>query len=303
VKIKLTLLTLFLVLIHAEEQLAFPADGNKIPLLISDHHAEHGPFMLRHFGTEPKNRVCMVVLDAHTDTVKNLSPPAGNHDWISPLYPFPLEALVWIHTIAGFSNTNNGKVRGFYLSVSAWGAGDPPLNAHAASLDDISHSTLSATSEQPLFVSIDLDFFFMENNTPADIPRVFDALFDFTSRWRGKAIWALALSRPWLPSDEYAWELLRQSLRWFSGRSEFAPPELTLFITQLEDTSARARSLRKAGLEVPSFYGRENETPDDIRDLLEKLKARTPLAREELLNRKHTVIPCLTVKLHHSMIN
>jgi hypothetical protein len=101
---------------------------------------------------------------------------------------------------------------------------------------------------------------------------VFDALFDFASRWQGKVIWALALSRPWLPNDEYAWELLRQSLRWFSGKTEFAPPELTLFTVQREDTSAMAQSYRKNGLAPPSFYGRETETPEDIRDLLEKLQ-------------------------------
>jgi hypothetical protein len=247
-----------------------PAE-EKIPLLLSDNHADHGPFMLRHFGIEPDSRVCMLVLDAHTDTVK-YSPPAGNHNWISPLYPFPLESLVWIHTIAGFPNSNNGKVRGFYLSISEWGAAaDPPLDARALSLDYISQ-IVSSAGGQSLFISIDLDFFYTENNTPADIPFVFDALFDFASHWRGKVIYALALSRPWLPNDEYAWELLRQSLLWFNGKTEFASPEITLFTVQREDTSAKARAYRETGLAIPSFYGRENETPDDIRELFTKLK-------------------------------
>jgi hypothetical protein len=232
--------------------------------------------MLRHFGVEPDilsgdGGVCMVVLDAHSDTVKNDSPFAsGNHNWICPLYPFPLKTLVWIHTIAGFPNSNSGKVRGFYFSVSEWGAGDPPLNARALSLDHVSEIALSAAG-QSLFISIDLDFFCTENNTPAGLPYVFDVLFDFASRWRGMVIYALALSRPWLPDDEYAWELLRQSLRWFGGKTEFAPPEITLFTVQREDTSAKARAYREIGLTVPSFYGRENEAPDDIRDLFAKL--------------------------------
>lgn len=260
-----------------------PAEGGKIPLLVSDHHADHGPFMLRHLGIGPDIpsqdrassdiRVCMVVLDAHTDTVKNVSPDIiGNHDWINPLYPVPLETLVWIHTVAGFPN--RGKERGFYHSVSEWGAGSPLLNAWAISLSDISLVRLSAPAGLSLFVSIDLDFFGIENNTPADIPYVFDRLFDFASSWRGGVIWALALSRPWLPGDEYAWELLRQSLRWFVGKTEFAPPELTLFTVRREDSSAKALAYRKTGLAIPSFYGRENEMPEDVRDLLEKLKAR-----------------------------
>jgi hypothetical protein len=246
-------------------------DKEKIPLLISDHHADHGPFMLRHFGVEPDSGVCMVVLDAHTDTVKNDSSlVSGNHNWICPLYPFPLKSLVWVHTIADYPNFNSGKVRGFYLSVAEWGAGDPPLNARALSLDSVSHILLSATAGQSLFISIDLDFFCIENNTPADIPLVFDMLFDFSSRWQGKVIYALALSRPWLPDDEYAWELLRQSLRWFSGNPEFAPPEISLFTAQREDTSEKARAYREMGLAMPSFYGRENEIPDDLRDLFAK---------------------------------
>jgi hypothetical protein len=237
--------------------------------------------MLRHFGIEPDSRVCMVVLDAHADTVKNDSQSvSGNHDWISPLYPFPLESLVWIHSIAYFPASNSGKLRGFYLSVSEWGGGDPPLNALTLSLDSLVYTGASSSAvRQSLFISIDLDFFCIENNTPADIPFVFDTLFDFTSRWQGKVVWALALSRPWLPDDEYAWELLRQSLLWFSGKTELAPPEITLFNVQREDTSAKAHAYRETGLEVPSFYGRENETPDDIRDLFAKLKKSTP-ARE-----------------------
>jgi hypothetical protein len=270
-------LPIFFVFIHAgvfpaRAQSIYAGDREKIPLLLSDHHADHGPFMLRYFGVEPDSSVCMVVLDAHTDTVKNDSPPiSGNHNWISSLYPFPLESLVWIHTIASFPNFNSGKVRGFYLSVSEWGTGSPPLNALALSLDQVSHIVPSIAG-QSLFISIDLDFFCIENNTPADIPLVFDTLFDLASCWQGKVIYALALSRPWLPDDGYAWELLRQSLRWFSGKTEFAPPEITLFTLQHEDTSAKACVYRETGLTVPSFYGRENEMPDDIRDLFAKLK-------------------------------
>jgi hypothetical protein len=273
------LLAVFLhaVAFPAGAQSLSPAGMEQIPLLLSDHHADHGPFMLRHLGTEPERSagisgdggVCMIVLDAHTDTVKNVSPPVGNHDWISPLYPVPLASLFWIYTIAGFPH--RGKERGFYFSLSQWDSGDTPLNARALGLDQLSWIASSAAG-QSLFISIDLDFFYrVENNSPADIPFVFDALFDFASRWPGKVVYALALSRPWLPDDEYAWELLRQSLRWFNCKTAFAPPELTLFTVQREDTSATARALRERGLAVPSFYGKENEMPADIRALLERL--------------------------------
>jgi hypothetical protein len=275
-------LPLVFVFIVTGAQSLFPADRDQIPLLISDHHADHGPFMLRHLGAGPgiswDSRACMIVLDAHADTVKN-NPPniPGNHNWISPLYPIPLKSLIWINTIRGAPGDVISQF--FYSSVSRWGTGDPPLNARAPSLDSLVHSELPAAAGLSLFVSIDLDFFCIENNTPVDIPLVFDTLFNLASRWQGKVIWALALSRPWLPDDKYAWELLRQSLRWFSGKSEFAPPDLTLFTVQREDTSAKARAYRETGLAVPSFYNRENEAPDDIRDLLAKLQNPAP-ARE-----------------------
>jgi hypothetical protein len=162
--------------------------------------------MLRHFGTGPDmpvdNRACMVVIDAHTDTVKSdSSGVVGNHNWICPLYPFPLASLVWTHTIAGFHNANSGKVRGFYFSISEWGTGDPLLNALAIGLDHVSQIAPFAAGLS-LFVSIDLDFSCIENNTTG------------------------------------------------------------------EDTSAMARSYRENGLTLLSFYGSENETPEDIRDLL-----------------------------------
>ncbi|GMO16692.1 MAG: hypothetical protein Pg6A_02780 [Termitinemataceae bacterium] len=270
-KIKLALLPLFLVLIHTGAQSAFPANVEKIPLLISDHHAEHAPFILRYTGTEPDNRVCMIVIDAHTDTIRNIFPPAGNHDWISTLYPFPLETLIWIYSTAGFTTSNSSKARSFYSSIYTWDAGGSLINARAISLDNLSNIDFSATTGQTLFISIDLDFFCMGNSTPADIPFVFDVLFDFTSRRQGKAVWALALSRAWLPDDKYAWELLRQSLRWFCGKTSFTPPELHLFTTQFEDTSRLARALRAKKLPMPSFYGKENKMPNDIRKMLKKL--------------------------------
>ncbi|GHT84855.1 hypothetical protein FACS1894137_08400 [Spirochaetia bacterium] len=100
---------------------------------------------------------------------------------------------------------------------------------------------------------------------------MFDALFEYASRWNGEVIWALCLSRAWLPSDSYAWELLRQSLLWFSGKTEFAPPELTLFTKYRDDQSMMFREFHKRGLEAPVFFGREKEMPDDIRDLFTAL--------------------------------
>jgi hypothetical protein len=127
----------------------------------------------------------------------------------------------------------------------------------------------------PLFVSIDLDFFYSEDYTPADIPPVFNALFDFSMDFAGRGhpvFWAVCLSRPWLPDDAYAWELLAQSLAWFLTRPEFAPPEITIFSAYRFDQSRRAESFRMTGVEPPNFYRKENEAPAHVKKLLDEIR-------------------------------
>jgi hypothetical protein len=125
-----------------------------------------------------------------------------------------------------------------------------------------------------LFVSIDLDFFYNGNCAPPDIPFVFDRLLDFSLRWTGKVVWAVCVSRAWLPTAEYAWELLEQSLVWLARRTEFAAPELTVFSKARYDTSRRAAFFRAMGTEPPGLYRKEGELPERLGQMLEKLSGR-----------------------------
>ena len=259
--------------------------ARSIPLLISDHHADHAVFLLRrlNFGT---HNAALLLVDAHSDTALNENRDrirsaiaAGdfygadalfqNHNWIHPLSPF-FTALIWIHSLAG--SPISGKLRGFVSSTAQWGD-DHPEFARAMNLARLKDFELSANTHRSrggqLFVSIDLDFFCLDDYTPSSLPFVLDALYEYSSRWNGEVVWAVCLSRAWLPSDDYAWELLRQSLRWFSGKPAFAPPELTLFTKNRYGASMKERAFSEIGEEAPSFYGKENEMPDDIRELLE----------------------------------
>jgi hypothetical protein len=285
------------------------AEEGKIPLLISDHHADHAGFLLRRFGFSEDHRSLMIVLDAHSDTVinedyQNIRNMAAegryaaadnlfhNQDWIHPLMPFPVDSLIWIHSLSGFPDM--GRLQGFYssgifrpenfrqedfLMVPATQKIHP--NIQALSLDKLGtfephygesllsgESTLSA--EKALFISIDLDFFCTGYQTPEDIPFVLDTLLDFTSQWKGPRFWAFCLSRLWLPSDEYAWELLRQCLFWLQGKTEFEEPELTVFSSYRFCTSNRAAAFREMGWEIPGLYSAQDTMPDDIRELLLK---------------------------------
>ncbi|GHV87992.1 hypothetical protein AGMMS50267_03520 [Spirochaetia bacterium] len=274
--------------------------AGSIPLLISDHHADHATFLLRRLAFETKS-AAMILVDAHPDTALNknreriflafaagefMGPdtPEGdalfqNHNWIDPLFmPSLFGSLVWINRLA--DTPDSGKMRGFLSSTAGWGSSDYPKFTRAITLNRLrdfefpgdSDRTWDSRGRGMLVISIDLDFFYLDNYTQEDIPFVFDTLFEYSSRWNGDVIWAVCLSRAWLPSDDYAWELLRQSLRWFSGKPAFAPPALTLFTKNRKGGSMKERAFNEMGREAPTFFGKENEMPEDIRKLFGALR-------------------------------
>ena len=251
------------------------AQERTIPLLISDHHADHLEFFFRHGRN---TSAAMIVLDAHCDTVangqygliRNLAAAgnfsragelAGNHNWIHPLTPAPLGTLAWISTIRGYPRSD--KLEGFRRSLASWDRG---IFAIFLSVEELRFLEII---EQTLFVSVDLDFFYSENHGPQDVFPVLDALFAFSSRRTGAVVWAFCLSRPWLPDDRYAWTLLEQCLSWLNSRREFRAPEITLFSSSRVDTSRTAEAFRAEGREVPAL--READTPERIRALIGEL--------------------------------
>jgi hypothetical protein len=276
------LLQILLAPVLAHTETGREMNSGAIPLLISDNHADHMAWLLRRTGAVP---VSMLVLDAHADTALNdnwsairdlaagnnidqADTLAHNHNWIHPLTPFPVVSLAWISILSG--SPRQDKWRGFVSSTAKWQIRD----IRALSLEQIRSLALG---DETLFISIDLDFFYSENYTPADIPFVFDTLFhlslDRFSQDR-PVLWAVCLSRPWLPSDEYAWALLAESLRWFTAKPEFGIPEITLFNTYRFDQSSKARAFRSMGMEPPNFYLKENESPPVIKELLKKIRER-----------------------------
>ena len=249
-----------------------------IPLLISDHHADHMEFFFRH-GTH--GSAAMFVLDAHTDTVANgqsvlirelaaagnfsrAEELAGNHNWIHPLAPVPLESLVWIGTIRG--SLRGDKQAGFYRSIAKW---DEHIHAAIVNLEELRFLEITGGT---LFISVDLDFFYSEDYGPEDVRPVLDALFAFSSRRHGRVVWAICLSRPWLPDDRYAWTLLEKCLYWLRSRREFLPPEITVFDNRRFDTSRTAEAFRAEGREPPVL--READTPENIRSIIRELQER-----------------------------
>ena len=267
--------------------LSLPLAAQDIPVLISEHHADHLGFFFRYgerYGVpygSARPSAAMIVLDAHADTVENEQADsirklaaernfwltvdyAGNHNWIHPLAPVPLVELAWISTIRGHPRAD--KLQGFYRSIAQW---DERVNAYYLTVEELRFREVPA---QTLFVSVDLDFFYSEDHSPQDVSAVLDALFAFSSRLPCQAVWAFCLSRPWLPSDEYAWTLLEQALRWLNSRPEFRAPAITVFDSRRVDTSRKAQTLRAEGREMPIL--READAPAHIKSLIRELEQR-----------------------------
>jgi hypothetical protein len=245
----------------------------KIPILFSDHHADHAFWLL---GKERVETVSLIVVDAHADTAPNAECDRiqsdiksgwvnddlfQNHNWIHPLVPAPVNSLVWISRISGFPESE--RYNGFIKSTAAW-----DIKRRSITLDELD---TVFPDNNTLFVSVDLDFFYNDNYTPHDIPFVFDKLLDFSLGWPGKVIWAVCVSRAWLPGIEYAWKVLEQSLAWLASRTGFDAPSLTVFSRDRYDTSRRAEAFRAMGTEPPGLYQKEDEMPDRVRQLLAEL--------------------------------
>jgi hypothetical protein len=135
-----------------------------------------------------------------------------------------------------------------------------------ASLDEL---RFLKPAGETLFVSIDLDFFYSNDHGQENVLAVLDALFSFSQEWRGQVVWAICLSRPWLPDDVLAWTLLDKTLSWLTSKPEFLPPEITLFTSRRRDESRMAQSFRARGIEPPSL--REKDIPPHIKILIEQL--------------------------------
>jgi hypothetical protein len=273
-------LSVWIIVLVLLGEFAAAQGGKKIPLLISDHHGDHALWLYRQVGYEKTD---MILLDAHGDAERNpqyriireslgggggeADRLIGNHNWIHPLSPAPLDSLLWISKISQVPEPQ--KALGFLRSATSWGIG----KAACINLNELEFSAQGDTAAN-LFVSIDLDFFYAEDYTPSRVQEVFEKLREYSCGRTGRVLWAICLSRAWLPDDNYAWELLEQSLRWLIPRTEFEVPEISLFSSRRHDTSRRAEAFRAEGREPLGFYRREADMPDSVRALLLEIRNR-----------------------------
>src|SRR5205807_5225317 len=115
----------------------------------------------------------------------------------------------------------------------------------------------------PVVVTIDLDYF---ADVPANRRAVeFERVWKFVAECRNLRAVTIAISRPYLKSDEQGNDLLRLALK-----ASLSLPTATVqyepFATVGNDRSLRAREFQKRGEDVPVF--KLTDAPEELRALL-----------------------------------
>lgn len=224
-------------------------------------------------------------------------------NWIEPLMPSPVAEAIWVRA-ARLSTEERISLaeemaRQFdgHLEAAPRAAGTFRGRARVVDLEELEANFVPS---RPVIVSIDLDYFAgMAAQTRA---AEFERIWDFVSKLRDLRAITIAISRPYLASDEEADALLQLALRSAlslpTARLEFEP-----FARVANDRSLRAQEFHALGRDVPAFdLARASQ---ELRALLlanrERIILRSEEARwNELLTSwsNECPVPRLQVKNH-----
>ena len=221
-------------------------------------------------------------------------------NWIESLMPAPISSVFWVPA------ATVPKRRATELQEKAVRQLNGHLEAAPRAADSfrgryrvVGFDQLSAQLKEdgPIIVTIDLDYF-------ADVPpnvraREFERVWKFVSECRNLRAVTIAISRPYLASDEQADSLLRLALN-----ASLSLPTASIQFEPFEkvgnDRSLRAQELRSQKKEVPAFA--LAKASEKLRAILlanrERVTVRTdPAAWEKLLGAWEKEAPAIRLAL------
>lgn len=258
------------------------ANGLLLPVYIEDNHA--GSFYWFARNLDRSERYHLILFDQHSDATAVLNSDvirdaldgrdgpgdAETHfadwkkrgviqsfNWIEPLLPNPINGVTWIpgeHLTPQELEAKQGEIA---RHVNAHEEAFPRASGNLASLftvRDFARQKEVASFDGPVVVSIDLDYF-------SDVPDQerelrFSELVDYAMSIRPLKAVTIAISRPYLKSDEQADALFFVALKHFSkiinANIYFEP-----FALNGPDRSELAKSLYRKKLPVPSYDARK----------------------------------------------
>ncbi len=170
------------------------------------------------------------------------------YNWIEPLMPAPISEVLWVHRgrRRGEEREAREQLDG-HLEAAPRATGSFRQRYRAVEFDRL-RAQLKET--RPVMVTIDLDYF---ADVPANRRAVeFERVWKFVAECRNLRAVTIAVSRPYLKSDEQADDLVRlaiaASLSLPTAAIQFEP-----FATVGNDRSLRAREFVKRKEEIPAF--------------------------------------------------
>jgi hypothetical protein len=168
-------------------------------------------------------------------------------NWIEPLMPAPIARVIWVHSRRGNDEKEALAQLDGHSEAAPRAAGSLRKLYHVVGFDQLR----SALKENgPVIVTIDLDYFadIAANRRAAEFERV----WKFVAECRNLHAVTIAISRPYLKSDEQADELLRRAME-----ASLSLPTATIqfepFASVGHDRSLRARQFQKRRDEIPAF--------------------------------------------------
>jgi len=199
-------------------------------------------------------------------------------NWIEPLMPAPISRVIWVRggnvskRQARIQQDEAGDRLDGHLEAASRAAGSFRERCRVMELDRL---RAQVAKERPIVVTIDLDYF-------AEVPASrrsaeFERVWKFVSECRNLRAVTIAISRPYLKSDEQANDVVRLALA--------AALSLPTAIIQFEpfekvgnDRSLRAREFQERKEAVPAFA--LTNASENLRALLLANRARITVRTE-----------------------
>jgi hypothetical protein len=256
---------------------ACAASAANLPVYIEDSHA--GTFYWAIQNLALNRDVQLVLIDAHSDssevfdsdTVRQRVLQAATNgqlddlvrkwrsrgviqcfDWIEPLIPHPISKVWWV--TPDRTTQNRREVReqiNAHEMTTARKDGDLSNRYEFTDL----HRLMKVTG--PVVVSIDLDYFAAGGNL--------DGVLDRVLRLPGLQAITVAISRPYLASEDQAHRLLFEALRYLT-RVVNVDIHYEPFVTTGEDRSRKAKEFYSKRMDVPRYE--IERAPGFLRSLL-----------------------------------
>lgn len=200
-------------------------------------------------------------------------------DWMEPLMPVPICNVVWVpaeHLYPEDIQKRNEEAAGYLdgqLEASPRRAGPLKSCYHVSDLAGINKWIPEG---QPVVITIDLDYF-----AGMQVVRnvAFERVWSFVTGCRNLRAVVIAISRPYLTSNEESHHLVELALR--SALSlPTAVIEYEPFLSTGEDHSLRAKELHKKGLSLPSYH--IEDAPETLRATILANRARIHVQNDVL---------------------